>query len=62
MSESEVQRCARDGSSANRWAGLTTHKHSEREITSAVNRAQCACYLTSTFSALALQVLKQAQQ
>ena len=41
MSESEVQRCARDGSSANPWAKLTTHKHWTREITSVMNRAQC---------------------
>ena len=37
----KLKRCVRDGSSAIPWAGLTTHKHSVPEITSAMNRAQC---------------------
>ena len=62
MSGLEVQRCARDASRVNRWAGLTTHKHWTREITSSTNRVQRVRSLTPAMSALALQVLKHAQQ
>ena len=59
MSGLEVQRCAGDASRVNRWAGLTTHKHWTREITSSTNRVQRVRSLTPAMSALALQVLKQ---